>query len=192
MDTVTTVCFVRHGETDWNATGRFQGQEDISLNDRGRDQARKSGAHLRGERWDVLVSSPLSRAWETARIIGEQIGLDEIVPEPAFVERDYGRAAGLSAAEVTECFPDGVIPGTESREALRARCIPALEALARTYAGKRILVVAHGGVINALLAAISDGEIGSGKTRLNNACLCLLTHDAGRWAVLSYNVVEHL
>ncbi|MGH2534811.1 MAG: histidine phosphatase family protein [Thermomicrobiales bacterium] len=192
MDNVTTVCFVRHGETDWNAAGRFQGQEDIPLNARGRVQAHKSGAHLRGESWDILVSSPLGRAWETARIIGEQIGLTEIVPEPAFVERDYGSAAGLTWPEVHAAFPNGHIPDAESREALRERCMPALHALAEAHPGKRLLVVAHGGVINAMLAAVSNGAIGSGKTVLNNACLCLFTHGAGGWGVVSFNEVGHL
>jgi uncharacterized phosphatase len=192
VDVSTTVCFVRHGETDWNVEGRCQGQEDIPLNERGREQARKSGVHLRGDEWDVLVSSPLSRAWETARIIGEQIGAQEIVPAPAFVERNYGEASGLIWDEVRYLYPDGDIPGAESYAEVRERCMPALDALARAHPGKRLLVVAHGGAINAMLAAVSNGEIGSGKTLLGNGCLCLLTHDADRWQVCSYNEVGHL
>ncbi|MGH2561141.1 MAG: histidine phosphatase family protein [Thermomicrobiales bacterium] len=192
METVTTVCFVRHGETDWNVAGRCQGQENIPLNERGRAQAHKSGIYLRGEHWDVLVSSPLSRAWETARIIGEQIGVREIVPEPAFVERNYGEASGLVWAEVKHLYPDGVIPGAEGYAAVRERCMPALDALARAHPGKRLLVVAHGGAINAMLAAISNGQIGSGKTLLGNGCLCLLTHDGARWDVHSHNEIGHL
>jgi uncharacterized phosphatase len=188
----TTICLVRHGETDWNARGKLQGREDVPLNARGREQARRAGLALRAQRWDTLVSSPLRRAWETAAIIGALVGLPAARPEPAFVERDYGAACGMTPDEVRARWPDGAVPGAEDYAAIRARCAPALLALVREHAGGGILVVAHGAVINVLLAVASDEALGTGKTRLRNACLSVLHHRDDTWAVVAHNTVDHL
>jgi uncharacterized phosphatase len=66
---ITTICIIRHGETDWNSSGRLQGREDIELNDLGRRQAIQTSGYFETESWDVIVSSPLKRAYETAQII---------------------------------------------------------------------------------------------------------------------------
>ena len=73
MRTITTICLVRHGQTDWNALGKLQGQTDIPLNELGKIQARQCGEFLSEEDWDVIISSPLKRARETAEIISNYI-----------------------------------------------------------------------------------------------------------------------
>jgi uncharacterized phosphatase len=188
----TVICLVRHGETDWNVAGRLQGREDIPLNAHGRAQARLTGRRLAADEWDLLVSSPLRRAWETAEIIGEAIGIRQIVPEPALVERDYGRASGLTNAEVRAAFADDAIPGRESRDEVRSRSMAALGAILAANPGKRIVIVAHGGVIRAIVHALSDGDHASIASPYGNACLCHLTHDGDRWQIVAANVVDHL
>jgi uncharacterized phosphatase len=188
----TTVCLVRHGETDWNDAGKLQGREDTELNARGREQARCSAIFLREQKWDLIATSPLKRAAGTAAIVAEHLGIERVVELPELVERDYGAASGMTTAEMRVAFPDGDVPGLEERDALGARCMRGLRALVAEHEGKRIVVVAHGGVINAVLAALSDGEIGSGKTRLGNACISLLHFREAAWEIESHNVVSHL
>lgn len=68
---MTVVCLIRHGETEWNAVGKLQGRENIDLNKSGKQQVEKCGLYLRENRWDVIISSPLSRAKQTAKIINQ-------------------------------------------------------------------------------------------------------------------------
>ena len=200
MPILTTICLVRHGETDWNATGRFQGQEDTPLNANGRRQAQLAGEHLRRETWDALIASPLSRARDTAGIIGQAVGLPLSQQMEQFMERDYGQASGLTQAEMTARFPNGDIPGLEPRPAVQARGMQGLRLLTQSHPGQRIIVVAHGGLINAILKEISNGEIGSGKTQLANACISLVRHtqgaltddEGGAWDLEFYNYTDHL
>lgn len=191
-EAVTVVCLVRHGETDWNRLGRLQGQRDIPLNAAGREQARHAGHALRADHWDALIASPLLRAWETALILADHLDVPPIEPDRRLMERNYGAAEGMLGAEARAAFPDDRIPGMESREALRERSMAALADVLAGRIGQRVIVVAHGGVINAILSVISDGAVGTGKTRLHNACLSVVTHESGRWQVRSHNGVDHL
>jgi len=153
---MTQLYLVRHGETDWNAARRIQGSTDIPLNATGRAQAKRTGRLLASRRWDALVSSPLSRAFETAAIIGGEIGIDDPDRLDAIVERRYGAAEGLDYRTLDERFPKGVpVPGRETREAVLARVVPALTALALERAGQSLVVVTHGGVIRSVLNAVA-------------------------------------
>src|SRR5512145_1907871 len=120
---MTTICIIRHGETDWNSSGRLQGCEDIELNELGRLQAARLAAYLSKQKWDVIISSPLKRAYETARIIASHLSLPEIEQMEGLRERDYGAASGLLPDERHNRFPDGIIPGQEEFEHLRERAI---------------------------------------------------------------------
>jgi uncharacterized phosphatase len=183
---------VRHGETDWNAAGKLQGQEDIPLNLHGHAQAKCAGLYLRQWQWDLLVSSHLSRATETARIIGQHIQIELTHQMAVFAERDYGRASGMTTAEIAAAFPKGAIPGAESRATVQNRVMQGLETLVESYPNRRIIVVAHGGVINAALARLSNGEIGSGKSILQNACVNMFRFNTKGWEIEFYNSVDHL
>lgn len=156
---MTVFALVRHGETDWNRERRIQGSTDIPLNDIGRGQAHATGALLASRRWTALVASPLSRAAETARLIGEHVGLGDPEIEPRFAERDYGAAEGLTGPEIDALFPDGMhVPGRESREAVAERAVAALHDLAARHPGEAVIVVAHGGVIRSVLETIDPGR----------------------------------
>lgn len=188
----TVVCLVRHGETDWNREGRLQGREDVELNDRGREQARLTAAFLASQPWDLIVASPLARATETARIIAEGMGIRRVMTMEEFIERDYGEAVGLAAAARETSYADGAWPGLEDGESVSRRCLAGLRTLGQRHSGQRVIVVSHGAAINAILAALSGGEIGTGKTRLGNACLTSIHLRDGAWGIESYNSVSHL
>ena len=111
---------VRHGETDWNRDRRIQGSTDIPLNDTGRSQATAIGKLLAQRQWDAVVTSPLSRAVETAQLIAAQIGVSEVKRDAHIVERRYGEAEGMAIAELAERF-QGML---RFRVARRARTSP--------------------------------------------------------------------
>lgn len=156
---MTKLAIVRHGQTDWNLHKRIQGGTDIPLNQTGRLEAAKTGERLREHEWDAIVSSPLSRAAETARIIADELGLSEPRTLPGLTERNHGEIEGLTFTERRERFPDGMpVPGLESREDVLHRVLPALGEIAAEHKGKAVLVVSHGGVIGTLLRHASNGE----------------------------------
>ena len=179
---MTTLHLVRHGETDWNRQGRFQGTRDIPLNDEGRNQALRLAESWDGK-GDVLISSPLSRAWETAEILGIALGLPEPAFNPLLVERHYGSGEGLTQVERLERFPDGIVPGVEAPELIRARARKFLEILADEHRGRRVVAVSHGGFINVVLSVVSGGEVGTGKTFLGNASVSTVVAGPGGWTV---------
>lgn len=156
---MTLLYLVRHGETDWNRSRRIQGSTDIALNDHGREQAATTGRLLARRDWDAIYSSPLSRAFETASIIAAELGLGAPGVIPAIVERNYGDAEGLTGTEMDRMFPDGEVPGRESREAVTDRALAALHELAAQRPGESLLVVSHGGLIRSVLNAVGRSPI---------------------------------
>jgi uncharacterized phosphatase len=189
---MTEICLIRHGETDWNSKGRLQGREDIELNDRGREQARVCGLFLKKQQWDIIASSPLKRAKETSSIIGEYLGIYDIMEMEAFIERDFGSGSGLTREEIEKKFKVLMVPDAELFESVQERTLNGLKELVGQFADKKIIVVAHGGVINSILATLSNGEIGTGKTRLKNVCLNYITYQEGEWELKGYNLTPHL
>ena len=153
----TRILLARHGETNWNSIGRWQGHADPPLNDTGRRQAATLAARLAGDGIAAVYSSDLARATETARTIGSLLGL-EVVEDPALREIDVGSWSGLTRAQVEQRFPEGYarwLAGEighdgETREELTERVVAAVERIAARHAGETVLVVTHGGAIRAL------------------------------------------
>jgi uncharacterized phosphatase len=185
------ICLIRHGETDWNRLGKLQGKTDIPLNATGIKQAEACGLHLSSSNWDLIVSSPLKRAKQTADIINKRLKLPIRYIE-ALQERSFGEAEGLTPQERERYFPDGNYPGKEDWNAFQARVIKEIESLQHNYSEKKVLLVVHGAVINMILSTFSKGEIGSGKTRLMNGCFNYIHFSNGDWNIESYNQVDHL
>lgn len=183
----TIICIIRHGETDWNTLGKLQGLEDTELNESGRKQAIEAARYFETESWDVMVSSPLKRAFETARIIADKISIPTIHLVDELVERSYGAASGLLPEERRKQFPDGIIPGQEEFEHLRERGMAGLIKIATDFRGKRIIIVSHGGLTNSILYSLSRGEFGSFKTRLKNGCINKIILEDKTWSVEFYN-----
>lgn len=188
---MTTIYLVRHGETDWNLVGKIQGRTDIALNKLGIQQAKECREYLKDFHWDVVVTSPLIRAKQTAEIINEEIRVP-LIDMDEFIERNYGDAEGMSLQDRTLAFPDRNYPNQEKLEALNKRVTKGLNKLNQTYRGKKIVLVAHGGVINAILSVLSNGDIGSGKTKLINACISHIEYVAEQWKIINYNNADHL
>lgn len=189
---MTQLCLVRHGETDWNYRGLVQGSTDIPLNERGYSQAAAVGDYLSQNHWDYLYASPLSRAYNTAVIIGEHVGISEISTDPRLQERHFGEAEGMEVVLRKEFFRGGPIPGAETWEDVQARGLAVLEELAMHHPDSRVLVVSHGGFIAGLLFLLSKGEIAPGNPPLRNTCMNLISYD-GTWRIEWYNRVasEH-
>src|SRR5215210_3123910 len=150
----TTLLLVRHGETDWNRDGRWQGLSDTRLNERGREQARALTGQLDGI--DVVYSSDLARARETAEIVAEGAGL-EVRLDERLRERGFGDWEGLNSDEIKERFAEahtlwrtGEGRGAENAEPFAefaARIHEFLDDILERHAGKTVLVVSHGGSI---------------------------------------------
>lgn len=148
---MAVLLLVRHGESEWNALGRWQGWADPDLTDLGRQQS-KLAARAVGA-IDAVVASDLARATETAEIIAGEIGIGPVVLQPALRERDAGPWTGLTRREIEDGWPGMLASGDrpegyEGDGTLLARVGPALLALAD--AGEALLVVTHGGVIGAV------------------------------------------
>jgi len=181
------ICLIRHGETDWNVIGRLQGREDIPLNANGLLQAEQCGLALKNQKWDAVITSPLKRAKQTADIIAGVLDIAEVVVDEDLVERDYGKAGGLLPEERKVLFPDGKYEGYEPCELLRERMKRAVKRGTGRFTPGNVIMVSHGGAINRLLADVSDGEIGKGKTRLKNACINMFTVQDERLELVYYN-----
>ncbi|WP_029149690.1 histidine phosphatase family protein [Microbacterium indicum] len=183
---MTVIALVRHGETEWNRLGKVQGSSDIPLNDTGRAQAAGAAAALRGGEYELLVASPLSRARETAEIIGSALGLGapELVPD--LRERGYGDAEGMAVGEWTALWPGGAVPGIEPREDVVARSARALHEIAERAGERPVIAVAHGAVISSLLRAVSDEQYPLRGERIGNASQQILDVTPDGMRVLSY------
>ena len=152
---VTTLLLARHGETEWNRIGRWQGWADPPLNDTGRAQAHELAAQLQATPFDAVYSSVLRRAHETALVLAAPHSL-AVVTDPDLREIDIGRWSGLTRAEIAERFPDGDRPGGETREQHSVRVLAGVERIARAHPGERVLIVAHGGCVRALQRHLDD------------------------------------
>jgi broad specificity phosphatase PhoE len=146
---VTTILLARHGETDWNRDGRFQGWADPPLNETGRAQARALGGQLADVPFDAVFSSDLRRAHETAQIVAEPHGVP-VVADEGLREIDVGSWSGLTRTEIEERFPDAEHHNGETREEHLARVLATVERIASAHPGERILIVSHGGSLRTL------------------------------------------
>ncbi|MGK9147546.1 histidine phosphatase family protein [Plantibacter flavus] len=174
-----TIALIRHGQTAWNFERRLQGTTDIPLNDTGREQAATVAPRLTGD-WDVIVSSPLGRARETAQIVADALGLELGPVYPDVVERHYGDAEGATAEIVRENWPDHVYPNLESEESVIERGLRGLDAITRDYPGQNVLVVSHGTLIRLTLSHIAGEAI----PPLENCSISTVEPGESGWTVL--------
>ncbi|MFX3673585.1 MAG: histidine phosphatase family protein [Paenisporosarcina sp.] len=188
---MTSICLVRHGETDWNLLGKLQGRTDIPLNETGILQAEECSEFLKSSKLDVIITSPLNRAKQTAEILKKNFNVPLIEMEK-FIERGYGDAEGMLLEERDSAFPDKSYPNQENRVTLNRRVMDGIQEINQRYFGSKILLVAHGAVINAILADISNCKIGSGKTKLMNAGISNIHFHQEKWLIKDFNQISHL
>ncbi|NDV12262.1 histidine phosphatase family protein [Crenobacter caeni] len=199
----TTVCLVRHGETDWNVERRLQGHLDIPLNANGHAQAARLADALKGQRFDALVASDLARTRQTAAPLSAALGLP-ISLDAHWRERHYGALQGLTLDEAPSLAPEPwrayrereiahPLEGGESLADFAGRVHAALEGVERGHAGRRVLVVCHGGVLDIVWRIASAEPLDTPrKVAIPNAALNTLSHRAGRWQVDNWASLEHL
>ena len=155
---------LRHGQTDWNLQRRLQGRSDIPLNDTGREQARAVGRELAasGGHWDVLVSSPLQRARETAQVIGREIGLELSRTYEDLVERAFGDVEGRDCTGMGDNERHAMMEKHgEATEDVVQRGLSVLRTILADFPGKDVMVVAHGTLIRLTLDRVLDTELPS-------------------------------
>jgi broad specificity phosphatase PhoE len=192
---IKRVYIFRHGETDWNREGRFQGHLDVPINETGRRQATELVSRLDGSGIEAILSSDLSRAYETARIVANQLGIP-VFSHEGLREAHLGEAQGLVREEIERRFgteiaakwrsnqisdADISYPGGESGAAIMKRVFEAMEAFLhdRTYGS--VAISTHGGVIRRVMQRLLPP--GSEMVPIPNTVLYLLTYDVieRRW-----------
>ena len=178
---------VRHGETEWSRTGRHTGRTNLPLTEEGERQARAVGAALRGREFALVRSSPLRRAFDTARLAGFE---PEVRDDLA--EWDYGEYDGLTTPEIREQVPDWTIwrygaLGGESVEQLAARADRAVAELLAVDGD--VLVFSHGHFLRVLTARWLGLEAADGRLfALDSGTLSTLGFEREQRVIRSWNV----
>ena len=179
----TRIIAIRHGETAWNVATRIQGQLDIGLNETGRRQAQRLALALGGEPISAIYASDLLRAWDTARAIASTTG-GTLHAEQGLRERGFGLFQGKTYAEIEATWPEQSLRwrkrdpmwappgGGESLLTVRARIARTASELAARHLGQQIVLVAHGGVMDALYRIATGQELQAPRTwHLGNAAI---------------------
>ncbi len=171
---------IRHGETDWNVAKRLQGREDIPLNETGIKQAEECANVLKQVKLDAIITSPLKRASKMSEVIQKYHPGVPLIKDERFIERDFGIMSGMTYEQRQAYEKAHGLKGTEeSVESLQIRIAQGMEAY-KQAGYHAIAIVSHGGTINRLLYDYSGGTIGTGMTRLKNACISLvISHESG-------------
>lgn len=189
---MTVLGLIRHGVTDWNIQKRAQGHTDIPLNEEGRMQAQKLADRLSAEDWDLIYSSDLSRAQETALAIAALKQLDVIV-DPMLREVNLGQIEGMTHEEIVEKWGDDwrqLDLGIETKEELELRGLEVLNRIADKHPGQSILVVAHGGFIGTTLKQLVAHV--DTMALLNNTSITRISKQTSKWECDLFNCTIHL
>ncbi|MEH6943074.1 histidine phosphatase family protein [Bacillus sp. JJ722] len=191
---MTTIGFIRHGITEWNNTGKFQGIADIPLNESGKKQATAIANRLYSEeQWDLIISSNLIRAKETAIIISRKLNIPSVIIDERIREINCGKLEGLTEEEIISKWGTNwrkLELGMESYENVQIRGRDFLEDTVIRYMNKRILVVSHGALIGLTLQTIMPSTFK--KTNIDNTSLTILDYHNNKWACNLYNCTIHL
>ncbi len=185
------VILVRHGETLWNALGKLQGREDVPLSETGRLQATAAGKALSrypfSGRGPVIISSPLQRAVETARLLAAQLPVATVVrTDEVLLERDYGAGAGLTREERAHLYPNADFPGLEDRAAAEQRIVQGICRLAQEADGQDMILVSHGEISHIFLAQLRGETTQTGRSALQNASISTLEYDKEKGFRIGY------
>lgn len=187
--TNTHIGLFRHGQTDWNVNFLLQGVTDIPMNATGIGQVRAAARAINRDDWDIILTSPLGRARETAEIIGEELGFHNVLEQELLIERSFGEAEGLAYEQWKSRYSNlDVIPGGESKSDLIARSELLLETIRASHPGQRILAISHGALIRTVLSILSKNELPREGERLGNASLNIVSHLEDEWTVTKYDL----
>lgn len=200
----TRIVAIRHGETSWNADARIQGQRDIGLNDTGRWQATQVGRALADEPVAAIYASDLSRAHATAEAVALAKGLS-VVAHAGLRERCFGMFEGMTFDEIHASYPEHAfnwrkrVPdwappeGGESLLQLRERVLRTFHEIAAGHAGEQIVVVAHGGVLDALYRLATGQAVNAPRTwELPNGAINRLLRTPDGFTLVGWSDTQHL
>ena len=200
---MTELILIRHGETDWNAERRIQGHTDVPLNEAGLTQADAIGQRFLDERVDVLLSSDLGRAMQTANPIAKACGLS-VVRDARLRERHLGVLQGKTIEEARELTPeayevfhsrmtDASLDGGESLAEFAERVTATLMELARIHRDKRIVAVTHGGVVDIAYRLANNTPLDAARLfPIHNASVNTLRATASGFELVSWSDISHL
>ena len=201
---MTEIIIIRHGETEWNQTGRFQGQSDVPLSAEGRAQAEALGRGLAVDHVDAVYASDLSRAMETAAPLAKRFGLD-VIPDPLLRELHFGKWEGRFFSEINEETPDMMtmfyrnpedvaIPESEPFAAFQKRVSGRVRTIAAAHRDERVVLVSHGAAIRILFADILSMPVRAiwHVSQLNTAVNRIRFEDDGFAILTLMNDISHL
>lgn len=210
----TELILIRHGETDWNRARRFQGHQDVALNEEGLRQAHGAARRLAQRRAEyglisapgqpaaVMYTSDLARCRQTAEPVAAALGLPVLV-EPRLRERSFGVLEGLSVDELrrdhAQAFerwlarePDFAVEGAESLRVFAQRVRSVIDDLVSRHAGRTLVLVTHGGVLDVVYRLGQGMPIEAPrKVDIPNASLNRLRHDGRGLSVVDWGDVSH-
>lgn len=199
----TRICFVRHGETDWNVEKRIQGLTDIPLNEKGRAQALAMAFNAAHVCFKAIYSSDLVRAVDTARALAGREG-QEIRLMPQLRERNFGIFQGITAAEGEARYPEAYklyaardphydFETGESMLDFAARVADAVDWMVRRHTGQTIAAVTHGGVLDILFRKATGRPLSTPRDfKIPNCGLNWFRFDGQGWHLESWGDRHHL
>ncbi len=202
---ITRICFVRHGETDWNAERRMQGHIDIPLNAAGINQAKRLAKTLRQTHhsFDAIYASDLQRAHATAQLIAEAFSQDVMI-HPNLRERHVGQLQGLLLDEAPQRVPlvwerhlarelEYDLEGGESIVQFHARMRAVLDHLLQEHRGQQLLAVSHGGALDMIHRVVTGQSLSAARVAVvPNTSLNWIAHDGNAWSVERWGDTSHL
>ena len=194
---------VRHGQTEWNASGRYQGQSNVSLSDLGRRQAELLAERFPVKSLDVIYTSDLVRARETAECVGEKLGVP-VHPEKAFRELSFGDWEGLTYQEISSRWPKEAnqlftapdklqIPNGETFQALQKRAMDRIVVLYKMHVNQTVGIFAHGAINKTILAGLMHIPLHYlWSLRQDNTAVNILRMEDGYVTIELLNSTAHL
>ncbi len=194
---------VRHGQTEWNSGGRYQGQSNVALSDTGRKQARFLAERFPVKQLDAIYTSDLDRAKETAECVGERLGVP-VYPEEAFRELSFGDWEGLTYQQISSRWPEEanklftapdelVIPHGETFQELQKRALDKIHLLYKKHIDQTVAVFAHGAINKTILAGLMHIPLHYlWSLRQDNTAVNILRLDDGYVMVELINSTSHL
>lgn len=199
------IILIRHGETQWNIEGRYQGQEDTHLSERGLSQGRMVAEGLKDTPIDIAVSSPLERSYMTCKFCADLHGLP-VLTDDRLIEINHGDWEGRLADDIEALYPQAfhqwhaaphlvTMPGAggESLDDVRRRVRAAFDEYAACYDGKTVLVAAHDAVNKAVICDILGLDMSHfWQIKQDNTCINVMECENGCWRLVLLNSTHHM
>ncbi|MBL8153284.1 MAG: histidine phosphatase family protein [Anaerolineae bacterium] len=202
MNIVERVHLIRHGQTDWNVEGRWQGTLPTELNDEGHAQAAALASHMRSWPIQAVYTSDLPRAAQTAAALGETLGVSPIL-DSRWQEFHLGIFQGLTRDQIEARYPhewhefrrlywEYVVPEGESRRMLQSRAFAAWSDIVARPNASEVAVVSHGGVIRMLLLKLFADHPDVPNIHIENTSITTIERRGDDWHLLRAALIPHL